>query len=62
MLEASCAVAAGSAWSAFALVLTHDVEGPIGLERVRPLMELEMRLGFRSCFNLIPEGLSLLRF
>lgn len=40
----------------FALVLTHDVEGPEGLARVRPLAELEMKLGFRSCFNFIPEG------
>ncbi len=40
----------------FAFVLTHDVEGPEGLARVRPLAELEMRLGFRSSFNFIPEG------
>jgi predicted glycosyltransferase len=40
----------------FAFVLTHDVEGPEGLAKVRPLAELEMRLGFRSCFNFIPEG------
>jgi uncharacterized protein len=40
----------------FAVVLTHDVEGPRGLKRVRPLMELESRLGFRSAFNFIPEG------
>lgn len=40
----------------FAVVLTHDVEGPIGLERCRELAELEARLGFRSSFNLIPEG------
>jgi hypothetical protein len=40
----------------FALVLTHDVEGPRGLERVPFLAELEMQLGFRSCFNFIPEG------
>jgi predicted glycosyltransferase len=40
----------------FALVLTHDVEGPIGLNRCRPLMELEMQLGVRSSFNFIPEG------
>lgn len=41
---------------AFALVLTHDVEGPIGLAGVRKLAELEMDLGFRSSFNFIPEG------
>jgi hypothetical protein len=40
----------------FALVLTHDVEGPRGLDRVTRLAELEMKLGFRSSFNLIPEG------
>jgi hypothetical protein len=40
----------------FALVLTHDIEGKAGLERCRPLMELEMDLGFRSSFNFIPEG------
>ncbi len=40
----------------FALVLTHDVEGQRGLERVRQLAELEMELGFRSSFNFIPEG------
>src|SRR5438309_1499627 len=39
----------------FAVVLTHDVEGPRGLERVKPMAELEMQLGFRSSFNLIPE-------
>lgn len=40
----------------FAFVITHDVEGPIGLSKVRQLAELEMRLGFRSSFNFIPEG------
>ncbi|HSA00599.1 MAG TPA: DUF354 domain-containing protein [Candidatus Paceibacterota bacterium] len=40
----------------FALVLTHDVEGSDGLAKIRPLIELERSLGFRSCFNLIPEG------
>lgn len=40
----------------FAVVLTHDVEGPVGLQRIKPLIDLEMRLGFRSCYNLIPEG------
>lgn len=40
----------------FAFVLTHDVEGPSGLEKCRQLMKLEMRLGFRSSFNFIPEG------
>lgn len=40
----------------FAFVLTHDVEGPLGLAKVKRLAELEMSLGFRSSFNLIPEG------
>lgn len=40
----------------FALVLTHDVEGPEGLAQIRQLAEVEMSLGFRSSFNLIPEG------
>ena len=40
----------------FAFVLTHDVEGPAGLANVRALAELEMSLGFRSCFNFVPEG------
>ena len=40
----------------FALVLTHDVEGPNGLDRCRKLMQLEMELGVRSSFNFIPEG------
>ena len=40
----------------FAFVLTHDVEGAYGLEKSPDLMELEMRLGFRSSFNFVPEG------
>ncbi len=40
----------------FAVVLTHDVEGQRGVERVKQLAEVEMALGFRSSFNLIPEG------
>lgn len=40
----------------FAFVLTHDVEGQKGLDRVRSLAEMEMRLGFRSSFNFVPEG------
>lgn len=40
----------------FALVLTHDVEGPSGLAKCRKLMKLEQELGFVSSFNLIPEG------
>jgi glycosyltransferase involved in cell wall biosynthesis len=40
----------------FALVLTHDVEGNFGLGKCARLIELEKSLGFRSSFNLIPEG------
>ena len=40
----------------FALVLTHDVEGPSGLAKCRQLMAHELKLGFRSSFNFIPEG------
>jgi glycosyltransferase involved in cell wall biosynthesis len=40
----------------FSFVLTHDVESEGGLKKVRALAELEMELGFRSSFNLIPEG------
>lgn len=39
----------------FALVLTHDVEGAGGLAKCGELMELEERLGFRSCFFVVPE-------
>jgi len=38
----------------FALVLTHDVETAKGVAKVRRLAELEMKLGFRSCFNFVP--------
>jgi hypothetical protein len=40
----------------FALVLTHDVEGAHGLAKCQRLAEQELRLGYRSSFNLIPEG------
>jgi glycosyltransferase involved in cell wall biosynthesis/peptidoglycan/xylan/chitin deacetylase (PgdA/CDA1 family) len=40
----------------FAVILTHDVEGPKGLSRVEQLMNLELKHGFRSCFNFVPEG------
>ncbi|MGA8762908.1 MAG: glycosyltransferase, partial [Candidatus Sulfotelmatobacter sp.] len=40
----------------FALVLTHDVEGSKGLSRVKQLMTLELKGGFHSCFNFVPEG------
>jgi hypothetical protein len=40
----------------FAFVLTHDVEGTIGLARCRQLMQLEKDLGFHSSFNFVPKG------
>ena len=40
----------------FPFVLTHDIEGKVGVAKCRPLMELERKLGFRSAFNFIPEG------
>jgi len=40
----------------FAFVITHDVEGTTGMERCRALAEMEIRLGFRSSFNFVPEG------
>ena len=40
----------------FAFVLTHDVEGTNGLEKTPDLMALEMKQGFRSGFNFVPEG------
>ncbi len=40
----------------FALVLTHDVEGPKGLAACRKLMQLEQKAGFVSSFHFIPEG------
>jgi glycosyltransferase involved in cell wall biosynthesis len=40
----------------FAFVLTHDVEGSKGLARVERLMQVDAKYGFRSSFNLVPEG------
>ncbi len=40
----------------FAFVLTHDVEGARGLSRCLALAEMELRIGFRSSFNFVPEG------
>ncbi len=40
----------------FAFVLTHDVEGQTGVDQCRELAQLEMKWGFRSSFNFIPEG------
>jgi glycosyltransferase involved in cell wall biosynthesis len=40
----------------FALVLTHDVETAVGLQRCSKLMALEQEVGFRSSYNFVPEG------
>lgn len=40
----------------FAVVLTHDVEGPTGVSRTRQIASMEEKLGFRGSFNFIPEG------
>ena len=40
----------------FALVLTHDVETQDGVDKVRALAEIDLKYGFRSSFNFIPEG------
>lgn len=40
----------------FAFAITHDVEGKKGLDQCRQLAEMEIRLGFRSSFNFVPEG------
>ena len=39
----------------FAVVLTHDVECQTGYDRVRDLAEIEIKYGFRSSFNFVPE-------
>ena len=40
----------------FSLVLTHDVEGKKGFDRVPRLVELTQKYGFRACFNFVPVG------
>jgi hypothetical protein len=40
----------------FAFVLTHDVEGNKGVERCHLLADIDRDLGFRSCFNFVPEA------
>lgn len=39
----------------FALALSHDVDTGKGYMNVLKLAELEERMGFRSCFNFVPE-------
>ena len=38
-----------------ALTLTHDVEGPSGLEFCPKLMDLDSEYGFRAAFQIVPE-------
>lgn len=57
-----CAVKAPKGWSGwpngkkFAFVLTHDVEGKVGLDRCRQLAEMDKAHGLVSSFNFVPEG------
>jgi peptidoglycan/xylan/chitin deacetylase (PgdA/CDA1 family) len=39
----------------FATILTHDVEGPVGVARVRQIMDLERRHGLRSSWNFVGD-------
>jgi peptidoglycan/xylan/chitin deacetylase (PgdA/CDA1 family) len=39
----------------FAFVLTHDVEGPRGLDNVERVLEVERRHGMVSCWNLVAD-------
>lgn len=39
----------------FAFVLTHDVEGPAGIERIEQVLEIERRHGLRSSWNFVAE-------
>jgi glycosyltransferase involved in cell wall biosynthesis len=40
----------------FGLVLTHDVEGKTGYDRIPRLVKLTQKYGFRACFNFVPRG------
>lgn len=40
---------------AFAAILTHDVEGPVGVENVMAMIEIERRYGLVSSFNFVAE-------
>lgn len=42
----------------FAVILTHDVEGPLGIERMPAVLEVERRHGFVSSWNFVAEGYS----
>jgi glycosyltransferase involved in cell wall biosynthesis len=40
----------------FGLVLTHDVEGQRGYDRIPQLVALTQKYGFKACFNFVPDG------
>lgn len=40
----------------FAFVITHDVEGLLGLEQTSALLNLDAAQGFKSSFNFVPAG------
>ena len=42
----------------FCFVLTHDVEGPSGVDNVRRVLEVERRHGLVSSWNFVPEDYS----
>jgi hypothetical protein len=42
----------------WALVLTHDVEGALGVRNLQQLLEVELRRGYRSSWNFVPENVA----
>jgi hypothetical protein len=40
----------------FALVLIHDVDTKRGYDNCNNLVDVDCQLGFKSCFNFVPEG------
>jgi hypothetical protein len=40
----------------WALVLTHDVEGPAGFANLLRLLQVELRRGYRSVWNFVPHN------
>ncbi|MDO5576144.1 MAG: hypothetical protein Q4F84_03625 [Fibrobacter sp.] len=39
----------------FALVITHDVETEVGLNKIKQLAEIDLKYGFKSSFNIVPN-------
>ena len=61
LLEASLGMHAAPWWpggSDFAVVLTHDVEGPFGLSHLEDLLAVERDRGFRSSVSLVGNSYS----